>query len=92
MAKRKLKDVATAPAMVDFKPRMHIDLHDEDVDMLKDLKVGQTVRVAIKGKVVSVSQRSNDYRGEKSKNGDFALEDFDVEFIGENEFEALSDD
>lgn len=94
MAKRKTKlvNVAEAPAMPDMKPRMYIDLRDEDVDMLGEVKVGETAYIMIKGKVVGINKRESAGPEGKHKNGDIQLEDTEVEFATKGAFEALAED
>jgi hypothetical protein len=95
MPKRKVKSVAVMaePAgMEEYKPCLYIDLQEEDLGILEELKVGQSVRVLVKGKVRSIHTREEKYDGEKKSSGDFSLEDFDVELVAEGEYEALSED
>lgn len=94
MAKRKTKSVnmATPAVAPDMKPRMYIDLRDEDVDLLKDIKVGQELCVVVHGKVVGLSAREAKYEEGKSKTGDIQLEDTEVELMTMGEYEALMED
>jgi hypothetical protein len=91
--KKKLNTSCGCAVAPDMKPRLWIDLNEEDMDILSELSVGKMVAVAIKGKVVSVSQRSNEYEGEAKKvTGEFQLENHEVELMTMNDFEALVDD
>lgn len=85
--------VGAAAALPDVKPRLWVDVEKGDMDILNDMTVGKTVVVAVKGKVVAVAKRENEYEGEgKTVKGEFQLENYEVELMTMNDFEALSDD
>lgn len=59
MAKTNLKDIASAMG-VDEKPKSRINVDSSDLASVSDMKIGDTVELAVTGKVVSVSKNYDD--------------------------------
>lgn len=84
--------VANAPADVAYKPRLYLDLQDESVDQVAKLKVGETVELVVRGKIVRLGQNERSEGGKKVKAGEIALENYEVETMEEemNEFTKMA--
>ena len=94
MAKKtKVVDTCCAP-VGGYKPRLYLDLQDQDVSKVKGLTIGEEAEFTVKGKVVGLSQRERK-EGEKTvKTGSIDLESYTVGVMGEesNEFKKMADD
>ncbi len=103
MAKKRVKvdkEVAhqCCPAPVgDYKPRLYLDLVDEDVTQVQGLKVGEKIEILVTGVVKGLEQRerSDNYDGkpETKKTGSISLEGYDVRVLSDdNEMSELAKD
>jgi hypothetical protein len=97
MAKKKVKGkrVSMGAETVPMEPmprRVYIDLADDELDILKNLSVGDKVVLTVSGKVSGMSSRENDYGAGAEKRGDIQIEDPDIELDSPNDFEELSKD
>ena len=92
---KKTKVVDTCcPGPSEYKPRLYLDLQDQDVSKVKGLMIGEEGEFRVRGKIVGLSQRERK-EGEKTvKTGSIDLEGFTVEVMGEesNEFKKLAED
>lgn len=93
-AKTKVLDSCCPTTCGEYKPRLYIDLKDQDVSKLKGLTIGEDGEFMIRGKIVGLSQRSYDRDGETVKTGSIDVESYTVEIMGEdeNEFDELVKD
>jgi hypothetical protein len=91
---KKTVDCCTAPCVGDYKPRLYLDLQDQDVSKLKGLEIGQEATFLVTGKVVGLSQREHERDGKPVKTGSIDLEGFRVEVHGneDNPFTELSEE
>ena len=95
MAKKsKVVDSCCPESLGDYKPRLYLDLPDQDVSKIKGLTIGEEGEFVIKGKIVSLSQRERQESGKTVKTGSIDLEGYTVEIMGEepNEFKKLTED
>lgn len=92
--KTKVVDCCSAPCNPDYKPRLYLDLQDQDVSKLKGLSIGEEGTFRVTGKIVGLSQRQRMEGDKEVKTGSIDLEGFEVEVLGveDNEFEDLSKD
>ena len=89
MAKKKLGSDAAVPSCT-YSPSVHLDF--KDVSELKDLVVGDTVRIVIKGRVKAVEQRE-DWDDPKKTVASLSVKDFEATIVsGSNQFEELLED
>lgn len=73
-----------APAVLgEMKPRLYLSLKPEDLDLLKECKIGEKVRLSTTGKVVGLEQREHEYDGKKEKCGSLDLENYTIEAGGD---------
>lgn len=96
-SKTKVVDSCCPSPCGDFKPRLYIDLKDQDVSKLKGLTIGEEGEFTIRGKIVGLSQRSRADYDDPSKTvntGSIDVEGYTVEVMGEedNEFKELAKD
>lgn len=92
-AKTKVLDTC-CPAPCDYKPRLYLDLQDQDVSKLKGLAIGEEGTFRVTGKIVGLSQRQRMDGDKEVKTGSIDLEGFEVEVMGveDNEFDELAKD
>lgn len=92
--KSKVVDSCCPTPCTDYKPRLYLDLQDQDVSKLKGLTIGEEGTFRVTGKIVGLSQRQRMEEGKEVKTGSIDLEGFTVEVMGveDNEFEELADD
>lgn len=89
MAKKKLSSAPLA-AECTYSPSVHLDF--KDVGELKDLTIGDTVRVVIKGKVKSVEQRE-DWDDPKKVLASLSIKDFEATIVTDSsQFDDLLDE
>ena len=98
MKKTKSKNIVTecCPS-VECKPRLYLDLQDQDVKQLKGLTVGDNVEIFVSGTVKGLSQRERtDYEDPKTiiKTGSIDLENYTVQVVEDekNEFTKMADE
>lgn len=91
---KKVVDCCAPPCGGDYKPRLYLDLQDQDVSKLKGLAIGEEGTFLVTGKIVGLSQRSQERDGKTVKTGSIDLEGFSVEVQGseDNEFTKLSEE
>lgn len=98
--KTKSKNVVSecSPCAVgDYKPRLYLDLQDQDIKQLKGLSVGDKVDIVLQGTVKGISQRERqDYDDSKKvvKTGSIDLEDYTIQVVEDekNEFVKMADE
>ena len=95
MAKKKVKGKrvsmeAEAPMTEPMPRRVFVDLADDELDILKNLSVGDKVVLTVSGKVSGMSSRENDYGDGAEKRGDIQIEDPEIELDSPNDFEEMS--
>lgn len=93
MTKKKVNTPGLAvESAIDYKPRIHLDLDDDDAEMMKDLSVGDKVKVTVTGTVFGLSQRKP-YDAKDGVRGDLDVEIKDVKVeSGKNVFKDLAND
>lgn len=84
-AKAAVMDSCCAVPSSDYKPRLYIDLDDQDVAQLKGLKIGEKGQVLVTGKIVGIEQRQNADGGKTKTRGSIQFESFDVEVLGDED-------
>lgn len=92
--KSKVVDSCCAAPSGDYKPRLYLDLQDQDVSKIKGLSIGEEGEFVVKGKIVGLQQRERQEGNKTVKTGSIDLEGFTVEIMGEepNEFTKLAED
>ena len=92
--KTKVVDSCCPTPCGDYKPRLYLDLQDQDTSKLKGLSIGEEGEFVVRGKIVGLSQRQRMEDGKEVKTGSIDLEGFTVEVMGEesNEFKDLTKD
>lgn len=92
---KKGKKINTCVPSCDYKPRLYLDLQDEDVSQVKELKIGEKATFMVTGKVVSLNQSERSDENEKQvKTGSISLEGYEVEVLdsSKNPFTEMADD
>ena len=84
-------------ASPDCKPRLYLDLQDQDIKQIKGLSVGDKVEILVCGTVKGLSQRERqDYDDSKKtvKTGSIDLENYTVEVLEDekNEFKKMAEE
>ena len=105
MAAKKVKKLGTKNVtgsccpvpMGECKPRLYLDLQDQDMKQIGGLNVGDEVEILVRGTVKGLSQRERaDYDDPKKtvKTGSIDLEGYTVEVMEDekNEFADLAND
>jgi hypothetical protein len=82
MAKTNLKDIASAMGVSSEEPKSRITVDEKDWAGVKDLKVGDSVELAITGKVVNVG---------KAFDGDGTNATIEVDTVQSDEEEDATD-
>lgn len=93
MAKSKANKVAVGvmePA--DMPKYMSVDLEADELDALKEAKVGSEIILVIKGTLASLSQDKRKTDNGTTHTGHVRLEDFDVEVGTKSMWASLADD
>lgn len=82
----------TQEPSADISKRLYIDLPKEQLDVIKGLKVGETITFSVSGEIVSVE--SSKYQSEEGNDAraSFCVEDFTVKVLGRNVFTDLAED
>lgn len=89
MAKKAKENSSEVERPYKYEPRLHVDLGKKDLSLLKEVKIGQTVSMVIKGKVVALSQREDEEYGPE---GNVTLKGYAVEKIDNGVFSQLAED
>lgn len=71
---------------------IYFDLEEDEIDLLKEMKVGDTVVMVVRGKVSSISQREETYNGKKVTTGTLRLSDPEFEVATQSVWATLADD
>lgn len=89
--KRKIKKAEiVAPSTMEGTPSLHLDLESDELDILKNKKIGSELVLVIKGRLVSYSHRVS--AGSDETTGSVSLEDYDVEIGDNSAWDKLIDD
>lgn len=92
MAKSKTKLVgASTVELADMPKYMSLDLEADELNALKDTKVGSEVILIIKGTLVSMSQDKRKTDNGTKHTGHVRLEDFDVELGTKSMWAEMAD-
>lgn len=95
MAKSKVKKLAVsmpAPETADMPKYMNVDLEADELDALKESKVGDEIVLVIKGTLKSISQSKRATESGSEHTGSVSLEDFDVELGSNKLWNSMTDD
>jgi hypothetical protein len=93
MAKSKIKKVEMSMVEpMDMPKYMSVDLEADELDALKDSKVGDELVLVIKGTLKSISQAKRMTDSGAEHTGTIQLEDFDVELGSNKIWSSLADD
>lgn len=77
-------------SLCSYSPTIYLDF--AGVDQLEGLKVGETVRVVVKGKIQGITQREG-YEDKEETQASLTLKDFEAKIVtDENQFEDLMED
>lgn len=96
MAKSKVKKVSIGMGqgaeLADFPKTMHIEMEADELNALKQSKVGDEIVLVVKGTLKSLSQNSRKTDSGTETTGTAVLEDFDVEVGSDKIWGSLADD
>lgn len=94
MSKSKVKKLAVSmPAeLADMPKYMNVDLEADELDALKESKVGDEIVLVIKGTLKSISQSKRATESGSEHTGSVSLEDFDVELGSNKLWNSMTDD
>lgn len=99
--KNQVGEALSAPAGLDYKPSLHLDLEGADLKQIEGIKVGEEVEIIVRGKVRRVSQEKRQrYDYEKNKQagevhtGTISIDNYSIVRVEDekNEFVKLADD
>ena len=98
--KTKSKNIKTEccpPSVGECKPRLYLDLQDQDVKQILGLNVGDEVEILVKGTIKGLSQRERqDYDEPKKtvKTGSIDLEGYTIQVVEDekNEFTKMANE
>lgn len=82
------KAAKAVPAPEPYKPTVYVDMEDGETKQLDGLKIGKSVTVVLRGKLIGIEKRETP----DGKRGNVRLESPSVKITGSNAFTELAEE